>query len=63
MALINCPECGKEISDKSKLCVHCGYPINESTNEKEFKYETKFLFQGRFDAANCFDITNCQRIC
>lgn len=27
MALINCPECGKEISDKSEKCVHCGYPV------------------------------------
>lgn len=27
MALINCPECGKEISDKSKQCIHCGYPL------------------------------------
>lgn len=24
MALIQCPECGKEISDKAKKCVHCG---------------------------------------
>lgn len=27
MALIQCPECGKEISDQSEICVHCGYPI------------------------------------
>ena len=25
MALITCPECGKEISDTAKHCVHCGY--------------------------------------
>ena len=24
MALIKCPECGKEISDKAKKCIHCG---------------------------------------
>ena len=29
MALINCPECGKEISDKATNCPHCGYPISE----------------------------------
>lgn len=23
MALINCPECGKEISDKAEKCIHC----------------------------------------
>ncbi len=27
--LIKCPECGKEISDKSKQCIHCGYPLEE----------------------------------
>lgn len=27
MALITCPECGKEISDVVKACPHCGYPI------------------------------------
>lgn len=25
--LINCPECGREVSDKSIACVYCGYPI------------------------------------
>ena len=29
MALIKCPECGKKISDKSAVCVHCGYPVKE----------------------------------
>lgn len=28
MAIINCPECGKEISDKSEKCIHCGYPLS-----------------------------------
>ena len=27
MALIKCPECNKEISDKSEVCIHCGFPI------------------------------------
>lgn len=35
MALIKCPECGKEISDKSKMCIHCGYPINEHIVEEQ----------------------------
>ncbi len=30
MALINCPECGKEISDKANACPNCGCPINET---------------------------------
>ncbi|MBR6136602.1 MAG: zinc ribbon domain-containing protein [Bacilli bacterium] len=28
MALIKCPECGKEISDTVKQCINCGYEIN-----------------------------------
>lgn len=27
MALIKCPECGKEVSDKAKKCIHCGQPL------------------------------------
>ena len=27
MALIICPECNKEVSEKAKICPHCGYPI------------------------------------
>ena len=29
MAMIKCPECGKEISDKAKKCVHCGKVLIE----------------------------------
>ncbi len=29
MALIKCPECGKDISDKAIRCPHCGLPLNE----------------------------------
>lgn len=28
MALINCPECGKQISDKAPTCPNCGCPVN-----------------------------------
>lgn len=30
MALIKCPECGREISDKAVSCPGCGYPISSS---------------------------------
>jgi len=33
MALIKCPECGKEISDNAKQCVGCGAPIHK-TNKR-----------------------------
>ena len=30
MALIKCPECGKEVSDKATSCPHCGAPVEAS---------------------------------
>lgn len=32
MALVKCPECGKEVSDKAPQCIHCGFPMKK-TNE------------------------------
>lgn len=29
MALIKCPNCGKEVSDKAKECINCGREINK----------------------------------
>lgn len=36
MALIKCPECGREVSNKASLCIHCGFPLAESTNEDAY---------------------------
>lgn len=33
MALISCPECGKDISDKVKVCPHCGYPMTPEAEQ------------------------------
>jgi len=30
MALINCSECGKQISDKAEFCPSCGNPIKQT---------------------------------
>jgi len=30
MALINCPECKNEVSDKAEKCPKCAFPINSS---------------------------------
>lgn len=29
MALINCKECGKEVSDAASVCPHCGAPVDK----------------------------------
>lgn len=33
MALIKCQECGKDVSDKAKICPNCGYPICEEESK------------------------------
>lgn len=47
MALIICPECKKEISDKAEVCIHCGYPIHEYIDSKEIieNAETESTFE------------------
>ena len=35
MALINCPECKKEISDKVKACPFCGFPFESTEDSKK----------------------------
>ena len=34
MALIKCPECGREISDKAFSCPGCGYPYIQEEKER-----------------------------
>ena len=31
MALIKCPECGRDISDRAAACIHCGCPLPAAT--------------------------------
>ena len=35
MALVNCPECDKKISDKSEFCITCGFPFDKIKKVKE----------------------------
>ena len=46
MALIKCPECGREISDRAVFCPHCGFPLSENKSfedEEENKAEIQKL--------------------
>lgn len=35
LALIKCPECNKEVSDKAVSCPNCGFPISSTQNSVE----------------------------
>lgn len=59
MALIKCPKCGKEISDKAKKCVGCGWKVdlsilnakedeavsNETDSNRDISYERKIMLK------------------
>jgi len=40
MALIICPECNKQISDKANICVGCGAPVVIDLPQPNFKSDT-----------------------
>lgn len=41
MALTNCPECGKEISDQADKCPNCGAPTRKEAEKKSTKKKTR----------------------
>lgn len=49
MALINCPECGKEVSDKAKICIHCGYPLDAIKEVEEPKIKCRYCDSTNID--------------
>lgn len=62
MALIKCPKCGREISDKAANCVGCGWKVervNESKKEKITKLQHTVDVKGekRFPSANILLMT------
>ncbi len=49
MALIECPECGKKISDKAEFCPKCGYSSKKFENDcKNKETNIKDIDQNRF---------------
>lgn len=56
MALIKCPECGKEISDKAASCPNCGFPITQGNvtqepPQKQKEYDIEMLDSMRIKAS------------
>ena len=53
MALIKCPECGREVSDRVQTCIHCGYPIPKpkvTLYNVSFDPNTKMTWRQKSDA-------------
>lgn len=66
MALIKCPECGKEISDKATQCIYCGYPLSNKLQESSIhqdEYDTVsdtpvicYIFGHRCDLTHAYQL-------
>ena len=37
MALIECPNCGKKISDSTVICIHCKFNLKKAKTEEKIK--------------------------
>lgn len=55
MALINCYECGKQISDKALSCPNCGAPVLIDNNASEDNNSYTVYFDG-FENRNCYNL-------
>lgn len=45
MSLIICSECGKEISDKATVCIHCGCPIKKDEPPSYIKKVCIYVYE------------------
>lgn len=56
MALIKCPECGKEVSDKAKSCIHCDCPLEELRTDGIVKIKMPLNIAGSLNIFGSFNI-------
>jgi len=49
MALIECPECGKDVSDKAPSCPNCGAPILVESKVIVYGYTQQFLINPKVE--------------
>ena len=59
MTLIKCPECGKEISDKSDVCIYCGYPIEKTVKCPYCDYDTDKTYKQIQELGYSVECANC----
>ncbi len=43
MAVVKCPDCGKDVSDRANVCIHCGAPLNFSVKNGEIRIKCQYL--------------------
>ena len=58
MALIDCSECGREISDKAESCPGCGYKNEIEIDEEFADFGKKFPHPGEMTLISAFTLQN-----
>lgn len=43
MGIVKCPDCGKDVSDKANVCIHCGSPLNFSVENGKVLIKCNYL--------------------
>lgn len=56
MAIIKCQECGKEISDRSATCIHCGCPVKKVEGIESTQIKNKEVVGKKLNAANIVNL-------
>lgn len=60
MALITCPECGKEVSDQAQNCIHCGFPLKKTSESDATKPSIDLPEKKQADTASSKATANTQ---
>lgn len=61
MALIKCPECGREISDRAANCPGCGFPIAEEIGKLQRNVSESEDYEDLEENTQLFDCVECGR--
>lgn len=56
MALVKCPECGNQVSDRASACPKCGYPFRQQEPAQERKKKTPTPPTGLEDSAHMHEV-------
>lgn len=44
MAMIKCPECGHDVSDKAKSCPHCGFAVADNRPDGDIRVKVTDIY-------------------
>lgn len=44
MAMIKCPECGHDVSDKAKSCPHCGFAVADNRPDGDIRIKITDIY-------------------